>query len=320
LTKIIKIKMSKNINTFTILTYNTWGLKVGPFSLAKDIHKRFKLLPEALNKLNPDIILLQEVWRKKERNYLIDSLKAQGYSYCYFKSATHPILEYLKLNRLKSSFVGNGLLTLSKYPIHKNSSDALAFNHFTALKEWFSRKGALYTPVTIDSVGTIDIYNAHLGSINYIKKKEIFSSAHQKKQTFQLKELITFIKRKSNQQSLIIGADLNISDVHKKNNSTWFPDANKDFQNFIRELNLVDSFRQSNPDIKGSTFNSNTHYKNPDEGPEQRIDYILHRSTDNKFSLKSSRIVLNQPIGRVKRNINLSDHFGVLSEYFLNNV
>ena len=60
------------------MTYNAWGLKIGPFSIAKNYKSRIFSLPNEIYRLNPDIIFLQEIWKKSDRLYLINELKNRG--------------------------------------------------------------------------------------------------------------------------------------------------------------------------------------------------------------------------------------------------
>ena len=67
------------------MTYNAWGLKIGPFSIAKDYKSRIYALPTEIYKLNPDVIFLQEIWKKVDRQYLITELHKRGFKYYFYK-------------------------------------------------------------------------------------------------------------------------------------------------------------------------------------------------------------------------------------------
>ena len=155
----------QNQKTISVLTYNIWGLKIGPFPVAKNYRNRLTILPTEISRLNVDIILLQEVWCKKAQKFLISEFKKKGYTYSYCKSK-------YRSNSLKFPYIGNGLLTLSKYPIDHHHADVFTFNKFTALEEYFAHKGALFHPVKVGPRRHIDIINTHLGSIDISKKTQ----------------------------------------------------------------------------------------------------------------------------------------------------
>ncbi|MGZ6469385.1 MAG: endonuclease/exonuclease/phosphatase family protein, partial [Bdellovibrionota bacterium] len=104
------------MNTFRILTFNTWLVRT-PFGIdvAKKINERFSLLPDSLASLDADVICLQEVWSPALRRSLREKMAALGYPHCAggekIGSASFFILRFIH------NFFGNGLLIFSRYPI-----------------------------------------------------------------------------------------------------------------------------------------------------------------------------------------------------------
>lgn len=82
----------------------SWNVFLRPAILSDNQLDRVQPIAEKITELNPDVIVLQEVFHKKARKKLIASLKS---NYPYFTS------------RGKRSWLGvsSGLLIMSKYPI-----------------------------------------------------------------------------------------------------------------------------------------------------------------------------------------------------------
>jgi exonuclease III len=303
-------------NKLKVLTYNTWGLKVGPFSIAKDYSARIYSLPSEIFRLAPDIIFLQEIWKKSDREYLINELGKRGYQFSFYKSDQHPKVRQWKgyfkwLNKL---MLGNGLLIISKNPINLASGKVFSFSAHTATEEFFTRKGALFCEINVPGIGDVNCVNTHLGSVDYNNKKLRFHSKQKHMQDVQLNELDHFIKALPKDKPLFIGADLNI-DEQNNQLSDWFPKKGKDYIKILDKLALTDSYRFIHPDKIGKTYSSKNDYKKKDSSPDGRIDYLFHANLGHFLVPKSSNLVFNEPIQKRNQTFFLSDHFGILSEY-----
>jgi len=302
--------LENSTNKIKILTYNAWGLKIGPFSIAKDYHARIYSLPSEIYRLSPDIIFLQEIWKKSDRKYLINELKKRGYKYSYYKTDYHPRIKNFKwLNNL---MLGNGLLIISKTPINYSNSQAFSFSAHTATEEFFTRKGVLFCEIEIPAFGKINCINTHLGSVDYNPKKLHFNKKQRLNQLQQLNEFEKFVLNITKNYPLFIGADLNI-DERNYNNLNWFPRGGKEYEALMKKLNLIDSYRVMNPDKIGKTYSDNNHYKI--QGPEGRLDYLFHANLGSTLVPESSKLVFTGPIKRKNKTFQLSDHYGILSEY-----
>jgi len=303
-------------DSLKVLTYNAWGLKIGPFSIAKDYFARIYSLASEIYQLKPDIILLQEIWKKTDRDFIISEFVKRGYRYSFHKSGNHPHVNKLKkqFRWLNNFMLGNGLLIISKLPIDLTTTKAISFEGYTAQEEFFTRKGAIYCEIKSKDFGKISLINAHLGSVDYQRNKNRFRRDQIKTQKKQLLELEDFIQKHSGSNPLFIGADLNI-DEGNYNSSTWFPRSGKQYQNLISKLNLIDSFRFHHPDDLGHTYTSKNIYNSKQETPGSRVDYLFHKNIEQRFEPESSNIVFSKPIKKFNNQIHLSDHFGILSEY-----
>ena len=293
------------------MTYNAWGLKIGPFSIAKDYQKRIYSLPSEIYQINPDIIFLQEIWKKSDRCYLISELKKRGWHYSFYKSDLHPSIK--KLPWLGQIFLGNGLLIISKYPIDLEKTVVHSFSTHTAREEIFTRKGALYCEINVTGIGKVGCINTHLGSIDFFQKKFQYSEKQKRSHQKQIYELTQFIKNQQQSIPLFIGADLNISD--HQNHLSWFPNPADEYIKFVTELNLTDSYRLLHPINQGTTYSNKNSYKKDSHGPEGRLDYLFHANIEKKLIPEFSEIIFNNPIKKNNEDFYLSDHFGILTQY-----
>ena len=208
--------------------------------------------------------------------------------------------------------LGNGLLIISKNPINYEKSQALSFSSHTAAEEFFTRKGVLFCEIEIPIFGKINCINTHLGSVDFNQKKLHFNKNQRINQLQQLSEFEKFVLNIPKKNPLFIGADLNI-DERNYNNLNWFPKRGKEYDALIKKLNLVDSYRIMNPDKVGKTYSKNNHYKI--QGPEGRLDYLFHAHLGSSLVPESSNLVFTGPIKRKNKTFQLSDHYGILSEY-----
>lgn len=129
-----------------VLTWNVWGLPV----VSPNMDARIAALPDAIAKLDPDIILLQELWEESSGNRVRQGLERHGYPY-----ASH-------LAHTASGMTG--LFTASKLPLENVGFMPFAsgrIGHSFWHLEWLASKGLgrflVQTPL-----GAIEIQNTHL--------------------------------------------------------------------------------------------------------------------------------------------------------------
>lgn len=121
---------------FRLLSYNTWGLPIASL----DLEERFRKLPKVLRELEPDVVVLQEVWVPRLRKELIAAMGEE------FHATESP---------------GSGLLTLSRYPIASEEFVRFPKHEDLPLTEWIAGKGIL-TAVLRTPRGEIRVLNTHL--------------------------------------------------------------------------------------------------------------------------------------------------------------
>ena len=124
-----------------LLTYNTWGLPAWMNHAPKE---RYAGIARELQRLHPDLVLLQEVWTKAASAVVPtngDWLLAQASSPNFFRR--------------------NGLLVLSRLPII--GGEFHPFNH-AAFPDSVVRKGAMKITVLAPGGRLLNIWNVHLQS------------------------------------------------------------------------------------------------------------------------------------------------------------
>jgi len=129
-----------------VLTWNAWGLP----AVSTNLQARMTALPDAIAKLDPDVVLLQEIWAESDGLRIKRGLERHGYHY-----ASH--LAHTKYGM-------TGLFTASKLPF-----DNIGFLPFASGRvghsfwhlEWIASKGVARFLVHT-SVGDVEVQNTHL--------------------------------------------------------------------------------------------------------------------------------------------------------------
>lgn len=276
-----------SILTFNVglLIINILGIKLEPVPY---IEERLKYIAIALNRLSPDIISLQEIYREKDKQYLISSLKD---NYPYYSYYTHsPIIG-----------LNNSFMLFSKEPIIETKF--YRFNdNYSIDEKYFDNKGILVSSIKSKEFGMLDIYNTHTTAGG------LFSHPESKRvdliRALQIKQLLNLIKVSSYHYSIITG-DINAG-----------MGVSEDNYNLIIKNDFIDTFNYKNPNDIANTWdpknilNSNGPHKT---SPAQRIDHIFIHKT-SKFHTVSAEIIFKNPIVPIVNNkmLTISDHYGLL--------
>jgi len=129
-----------------ILTWNVWGLP----AVSTNLQARMNALPDAIAKLAPDIVLMQEVWAEGDGDQIKRGLKQRGYPYVSHLAHTE--------------YGMTGLFTASKLPLedvrfHPFASGRIGHSFWHL--EWIASKGVgsylVQTPL-----GALEVQNTHL--------------------------------------------------------------------------------------------------------------------------------------------------------------
>lgn len=264
--------------TLSLLTLNVWGLRLGPWSIARDIDDRIRLISRHLSDCLPDVVVMQEVWCERIARHFVTTLRYPYYSY-------HPCRRAIK------GHLGNGLLMMSRKPILEEGVQS--FSAFTRPDEYFANKGFQWIQVE-SGAGQVLIVHTHLGA----GRKPI----HLLRRLHQMEEMLSWIR--TTPLPLVLAGDFNMGE----NSPEYMFMRNWLSQQYDES---EDTYRRHNPGKAGHTFFVDRSYANPSAHcRNDRIDYIFAAgSKRHRSNLRSldSRIVLDFP------EEHLSDHVGVLT-------
>ena len=129
-----------------VLTWNAWGLP----AVSTNLQARMAAVPDAIAKLDPDIVLLQEIWAESDGLNIQRGLERHGYRYASHLAHTQ--------------YGMTGLFTASKFPLKKVGFLPFAsgrVGHSFWHLEWIASKGIgsflVQTPL-----GELEVQNTHL--------------------------------------------------------------------------------------------------------------------------------------------------------------
>ncbi|KAJ0403082.1 hypothetical protein P43SY_009149 [Pythium insidiosum] len=280
-----------------VLSLNAWGLPVAPHCTERAV--------EIANAIDDsfDIVVLQEIWHRRERNIIIWGAQKAGFEYYhYFQAATGFPIPF------GADSFGTGLLVLSKYPIVSSMyySFSLSGRPY-ALHEadYIANKGAGHLRVQTP-VGEIDLYVTHLiANYNHLGKPGPGDRylPHRVAQAYELVRLISNTAR--NDLVLVCG------DFNSPSDCTVL--------RLPRHLlQIRDAFTDKN-NHDGLTFATEDNKFSHGEHP-MRMDYILYKvaqpsSSEPGWQLQSSDVFKKFFVDERGVEHPISDHFGVVAEF-----
>ena len=155
-----------------IASFNCWGIPL----VAERWRARCSRIPTELEKLNLDVICLQEVWVEGDRTLIANAM-----------AKTHPHAARAK----------GGLLTLSRWPIVSQHGETFPLHESLSFAERLGAKGfqdlQLLTPA-----GPLRVINTHL----------TYAPGENPARTMQLGVLLNYIKRYDG-EALVVAGDFN---------------------------------------------------------------------------------------------------------------
>lgn len=307
-----------------VLTLNTWLL---PF-FAKHTEDRLKIMPEMISGTRADVVFFQEVWGEGYRNKLMEGMRAQGYAHQTFR--LHPTGSGMAKE--------NGLLIASRLPLGPET-ELLSYSVSTRFDESLVKKGAIRAKLLVPGspLGSIDIYNTHLGAMTFDAKKGIYDEGHERSRGRQQDELIAFVRRSRQSPAMILAGDLNQHWLAIEN-GRYTDRMTATYQLLVGSrggLGLIDSYRAfvtSNTSLPApvrhgftTDVGGNPYCDNPldpalKNQPSVVDDYIFIDNS-GRLAVTDSRIVFDKPIAAAMQArlrlrelpLRLTDHYGVLT-------
>ena len=265
---------------FSVLTCNIWDI---PYAVSRDDYQRVRRLGYHILVDRPDVVLLQEAFKVKDRRRLVERLNSSNSAEPLYNVPGNAYDER-RLCGLPFFDATGGLVTLSRYPIEES-----VFTKFeTQGKSWderFCGKGYTKTLVVTER-GQILVVNIHLSN----KPEDTQTRVAQLEQTLEDIEEV--------QTPIIFGGDFNMTRFNCGEEQT------EEF-NMIEDEGFADSLIGREEDFV--TFSQQNPYNRFNENG--RYDYIFYRQKNSeRMKPKESRLV-----GCDKKPI--SDHHGLFTVF-----
>ncbi len=328
---------SINQTTLKVLSFNTWLLSpLRGINLSQDNELRKQLIPIHAAATEADVILLQEVWLTQDKLALTQAFGALGYPYSFSAPRdSDPIRHGLR------GAGGDGLLTVSKVPLVPGAMAVLRFSHYTRPDEYFAAKGAHHLVADLPCIGAVDVYNSHAGAVSFDTEAGDFDLGQALARDHNLQELKAWISTHNTQERpRILALDSNVNALTwNRLARNWLTALSGGYVTLMHSygLRFLDSLAYANgPEVNlpsnndnYSTSSSRNDYARRgmfSGAPDQRLDYIFidERGTA-RLRPAASRLVFDSPVVLTRgqreqfeieaRSIYLSDHFGVLTEF-----
>jgi len=244
------------------------------------LERRKHLILAELERLSPDVILLQEVPVFRARDRQIGPWLAESLGYT---------MAYARANG-RAAWIGfeEGEAVLSRYPIREIR------RHVLLPKPGLFENRIVLRAVLDTPLGALEVYNTHFShrvNRDPLRLKQAEALVRFLRDSYRLREL-----------PAVVGGDINA-----------FPESAP--MRFLREQGLVDIALAADPPADGATswFEDIT---DPGDGPKARIDYLFLYSTgaENPLTVRRCTRFLNRPFAVEEGFLWASDHVGLLCE------
>ncbi len=252
-----------------ILSFNVWDI---PFWFSVKRHERLHRLGKYLQRIDPDIICLQEAFDVKHRDELHDFLGKNLYGISEGDGGSRRVLLFKRFD------LTGGLVTFSKLPIVKSSF--VPYRRFVDMMfaEYIGRKGVLETVVQTPK-GPFLVMNTHFhtGTLSVDRHVRVKQMKHLFKAADALKETPT-----------VIVGDLNDNELMK----------HKDYIKLLRKSGFRDAAENSKEEAKptvrlGNRYASKTWFNR--SKISKRLDYVLVKNLGYAGLKIAEYKVLEQP-------------------------
>ena len=253
------------------------------------IQKRLVTLADNIRQLQPDIVLLQELFHRNFQEQFHEKL-ADIYPYSAGFARRGPKLR-----------LGNELITVSKYPL--TDCRFIRFREMALEERLFTSKGIYSMQIEIPATGKFQLINFHMTAGGLWQHPE--DNNMEKIRTSQVNQLI---ENAMNNKPVILAGDLNAG-----------PASSPDIYAQLLSAGFIDTF--SEVDAEGISWdpanplvalNSEKHL------PPQRVDHVfINPAARDYIRPESAGIVLDDPCIRLPggKKIPVSDHYGVLVQF-----
>ncbi len=290
--------------TYTILTYNIGLLRTFGSDLVPIVEARAAAAPAALARFaadnQPQLILLEEVWRDAYAKAIADALAPLGYSAAVPR--VHSIIG-----------LSSGLLLLVRAPLAVESWSFTPFSR-TTFMDSFARKGVLQATIRDGTTGArFALVGTHTVAVDTVagKPKDAGQVAAITAQAAQVRAALEARSEKAALPAVLLG-DFNVGPGYVDEVYRAFADG------------LVDAgLSDGGPWITWDPENPLVQYGEYPNEPAAQIDHVFLRAgAAGSWTVRSVRAVFRDPVDDVRLvpkggagpiPAPLSDHYGLLA-------
>ena len=257
-------------------------LKFAPF-----VEERVIELPRQLRKLNPDILILQEVYWQWHREWIISELRDLLPHSLYSRKIRHLGLE-------------NGLMMLSKMP---GSGSLHLFQAAPPDERFLDSKGFFAANLAMSN-GNLNVINLHTTAGGFWLHPE--SSKANRIRASQIQQVLDYARTVTG--TLLITGDLNAGPGVSEENFRQFTDTDYD--------SIHDLLHPGSTEFTWDPENQLNRTSPHKTCPPQRIDHVLIRKTDiqsGRLQPLTSVICCREEVVAVPsgKKVTVSDHFAL---------
>ena len=280
----------KVMGGYSVLSFNIWGIKG-----ARYISERIKIVPGAIAKLHPELIVLQEVFESWEAEELKKAFISQGYS--------PDNIRHLSFSRSST-----GMMILSRYPILRERFQPYFGFDPESGKEKIIRAQASFL-INREGEKILFITTHIMPRIfpTWIKKRVIQYDVNQIEQIlefFQLAEFIRSEQKETGAGVVIVAGDLNADPCLLS------------YQLFLALSGLINAYDYLHPQESEGTYLKSNPFALIESG---RIDHILFGNFSEKGAGLvpiTAQVVFKHPyVSEKGRELYLSDHYGIFAQF-----
>lgn len=235
---------------------------------------RLPHIVKELVKEKPDIIFLQEVFFKRDSNYLIKNLLKHGFVDYFYSKSLLIISKHLLASRVYYDF--------------KPRLDHGLLGYIYEVGNWIYGSGYQFVEVVL---GKKKIFFAHTHLLSTRGKDY---DAYRKVRLRELIEICEYLKRKKHKR-IIFGGDFNFD-----MNSSSYKVITEDYK-----------FNDPLCKVKGNTISSDNLNRKSRflVKIDQHVDYIFTKGLEK--NKQHGEIIFQHPISTPKGKIHISDHYGL---------
>jgi len=281
----------------SVLTLNAGLMRLGLFGAplfepAPFIPERYAGLADALQRVDADIVALQEIYRRQHKDGLAEDLAG------LYPHVAQP-------HRPPWPLIDSGLMVLSKFPLHDFRLEQ--FRAGTPEERWLTYRGWMNGCIDTPDIGRVRLLNYHTTAGGLHRDPE--SALQDSRRRDQIDEVLQDAEGSTAADVQVLVGDLNAG-----------PPASLDNYRQLAKAGFVDTYAptgdRSAPGYVTWDSQQPLNIKGPHSFQKaQRIDQIFVRRSDlAQVSVTESVCVLDNPVVETRRGLTpVSDHYGVLA-------